>query len=304
MARRLETYQKDIDLRLRKQADEEAERVAKNALRLGIERAIGTKDSSVEDRLVQNRVDAGRRRLDSCTKFDKIGRDRKGWLEKADAVCVDLYRRVYARLPSLSGDETILIRPGSDRGVSCHTSAGEKYSSRCDYRKTDGHVKITLPAEDLLSLMDPSHAEVILASDRDGLPLTYIKSVGQGLFEARWLKKARGFAVEPVGGWVAFDGETAFHSTKSADHAVKGLARKKGKKDVTTSVSLKNAMNITRRMVRDATGWCGPGVQSWIESHLPAEYTRSRSVPREVVIAAAKNATDYYSVRLLDLMAE
>ena len=61
---------------------------------------------------------------------------------------------------------------------------------------------------------------------------------------------------------------------------------------------------ITRRMVRQATGWCGPGVQAWIDKYIPDEYKKSRSVPRGVVIEAAKKDTSAYGQQLIALLTK
>lgn len=298
MVTKTETRQKDIDAKNEMTRLSKQYSISKRALEFAIERTISS-DTAAPVAAFEAMVDAGRKSKTATLAFQKIPKDRQQWVCDASNACVSLGMKIDAILPRISGQASVKVLLGKHVSVSCTTSKGEKYSNSCKYSKTDGDVKLTINADAVIGLMDSRNSDVISGSFTDGLPVISVNKVSNDVWACRWVQKSRGYSIKIVSGWIAMGGGVCFHSTKSPEHASAGLKRKNGG-DVG---DLTESKVITRRMIQNATGWCGPGIQAWIDKYMP-EHSRKKSVSREIVIEAANRDTGPYGKRIVSLLVK
>jgi len=300
-----ETHQADIDKRNAVQAASDSHKAAMHSLQQAILVRAAAPNGTVPTEHLERAVLATSEKTKAEDAWNKIPKQRREAVDTSLATAKMTMRRVANLLPELSGEVSTEYGLGKYLSVCCRTSHGEKYSRSCKYSKTDGHLKVILTAQCVLSLQ--AHEQLAGYSAAEELPLLSVERVEMdtehdGVFRCVWPRKARGWDAVLVHGWIAMSGNTIYHSEASAQAAASGLRKKLNSSPQNGSLS--HCEQITRRAIRDVTGWCGPGVQAWIERYLPAEHTRRRAVPREVVLESARKDTSTYGTRLVALLTK
>lgn len=165
------------------------------------------------------------------------------------------------------------------------TSRGAKYSSRCLYSKTDATHVVGLDPAGVPLLFD--NERLTNCSRLDGLPLIALYPEHRAVWVVKKNKQ-----IVASHGWVVYDSETdqCYHSTRSLEHAEKGLARKVSalKKEREEQVARIRAsrfspagiesrrVNLIARLCKGTVatlndalslGFCTPGIQSFQEQH-------------------------------------
>lgn len=246
---------------------------------------------------------------DTTRRYRRLPYVRRQWLQDAQDTAETLAKRVYLSLPDLAGTETYYGALAETTSIAAHTEPGERYRGRAaQYRKNNGRVRVLLGVADAETLLQ--HAPIVAACYQDNLPLVRIEQTTSDahLYRCDWVAMSRGYSVRIQSGWIAVsavrdgsnDVPVVFHSVRSPNHAAQGLQRKLAAK--AGFASLANVPFLTRRLIRNTTGWCGPGVQAWIDRFLPA-YSRLRSVPRDVVLEAARADDGHYGQQLVKLLS-
>lgn len=165
------------------------------------------------------------KRLKACIEADEAWRQRDSksrfWAEQQVKTVAEFVRRQIKH-------ETALQRSGSVEFVIEWTtaarpyaqtlsSAGEQYSRRCKYRKTNATHIVRLSPEWVAEWTQ----EDADASMRDGIALIGLKTNR----EACWLT-IKNRSLHVTHGWFVVDGANSYHSEVSLEHAQKGLAKK------------------------------------------------------------------------------
>lgn len=296
-----ETHQADIDKRNDLDAATEKHRVADMTLRCAIARLAMMPSADIPVTLLENAVSSAREKHIAEECWHKIPKPRRQAVIDSIATAKLTMNRIATILPHLSGTVSMEHGLGKHLSVCCKTHKGDIYSKKCTYRRNDGHLKVIITGKASLSLQE--HENLSDLSFSEGLPLLSVEDTDMpNVFRCHWVKKSRGWDVSGVSGWIAMSGSTIYHSETSAESAAAGLRKKLNSSPQNGSLS--HCEQITRRAIRDVTGWCGPGVQSWIERYLPAEHTRRRAVPREVVLESARKDTSTYGRRLVALLTK
>jgi hypothetical protein len=180
---------------------------------------------------------------------------------------------------SYSGVTHRKVTWGEAPGATTSTSRGKQYSRRCTYRRIDAEHRVMISAEGMIDLLDAQ--EIARASAAEGLPLiSYRAATG----EATWVV-TRHRAIYAQRGWVAAESGTIYHSTKSLDHARRGVTRKArlaAQAAVVAATRQREQARAERRArlvvrlcrgavatVADAraAGYCEPGIRAWQERH-------------------------------------
>jgi len=99
----------------------------------------------------------------------------------------NLARSIFAESDSFSGDNTFRYRFSPYTYVTTETSKGERYSSRCTYRKTDALIKFDFTVDGIIDLMKLPQ-EVRKQSVVDGLPLISVGNIKSRTAECVWTK--------------------------------------------------------------------------------------------------------------------
>jgi hypothetical protein len=244
-------------------------------------RAIETLDS-IDPQQVHAAFDAYRdakaRCAAACAIFGVLPKARRETAralhDSAMAYARDIARRLGG---SYSGDTTIAAHWGERATARTTTDAGEQYSRRCKYCKTDAAHLITLLADTAPCLMQSERIRV--ASSAEGLPLISLTPAG----ECTWVR-AKGKALVSEAGWIAFSAEfagTCYHSTQSRAHAEAGLARKLAVARREAQAAAANRKTTRRlqliaRLCRSAVatvddaralGYCSPGIAAFQARH-------------------------------------
>jgi hypothetical protein len=185
------------------------------------------------------------------------------------------------------------------------TDSGDKYSSRCTYRKTDACHRVSLTIDGVMGLMQlPS--EVIIASTMDGLPLISAKVLPGRTCECVWVESS-GKQIKSVTGAMAWtkdvDGAVVIFHAATVAKAQTGLSRKMeslaAQRVAKTSGAPLWSPMVDVKDVQRYTGWCAPGCRSWISGHIGRQ---ARRAPWAEVAAAALRDGSYYGERLRSLL--
>lgn len=164
-------------------------------------------------------------RLGACIEAEEKWRERdrasRSWAEKHVESIADYVRRQIEHETALqrSGQVEFAIEWTTAARPYAQTlsSAGEQYSRRCKYRKTDSTHIVRLSPEWSAEWTQ----EDADASMRDGIALIGLKANRQ----ACWLT-IKNRSIDVTQGWFVTDGVNSYHSEVSLDHAKKGLAKK------------------------------------------------------------------------------
>lgn len=285
----------------------------------------------------KNWKDCAKMAFDLNSKWKKV-RD-KGVVEYSIKYISDYFNSALIKMDSYSGysDRKIHWIFG-DKSFNpslayTTTSKGERYSSRCTYRKTNAIHTVKINAVDAISILE--NWNVALASQKDSVNLLslhplnkkeekelkrVVNFAGNRVYKATWLKGKKSLSTES--GFVAVrDDENKsdlilFHSTKSPKHAIDGikqkvLAKKAEERQRRMETSGRGAFfgqkNISLKEVRVLTGWCAPGCRNWLDTYMPDGFKKSKytTAPYWVVAEAARNAAksgDSYGKSLLNKM--
>lgn len=212
---------------------------------------------------------------------------------------VSAARRIIADLmPSLSGDVSGHIKFTPDFAsvtFTSGTSAGEQYSRKCTYHKTDGTWTATIQAGWNIHVAKLSLARV------DGMPTLAALPVeseitGEQIYRAKWLEKGRGFSAHVRTGYIirrVIDARTYTAHASSISTARSLItrqtpasinattAREQEMAERIESLKIKLAAKLESGHLNGyaavtvtlgdsrAVGNCGSGTRNWIARHLP-----------------------------------
>jgi hypothetical protein len=257
-------------------------------------RAIETLDS-IDPQQVHAAFDAYRdakaRCAAACAIFGVLPKARRETAralhDSAMAYARDIARRLGG---SYSGDTKIAAHWGERATARTTTDAGEQYSRRCKYLKTDAKHIITLSADTAPHLMQSER--IRNASFLEGLPLIsltpageciWVKSKGKALVsEAGWIAYSPDFGgIQGVTGSQGIQGIHCYHSTQSRAHAEAGLARKLAiaRREVQAAAASRKVtrrLQLIARLCRNAVatvedaralGYCSPGIAAFQSRH-------------------------------------
>lgn len=148
-------------------------------------------------------------------------------IARAKARRIDLIKKALP-VPRVSGALalTVNLTDSPDAvGYKSHTESGERYSSRCTYRKTDLVVTATLPLSWISRVYKRGLAEVGGLFNLDvSSPLRGAPD-GVTVYAAKWLVSSRGTTFNVIDGFIAMRGRDNFHG-KTMSAALAGLRRK------------------------------------------------------------------------------
>ena len=222
-----------------------------------IEHAKATRQTHQAASAALARIPAPRRKLaaDTVTAAEAIAR----------AVAVDCGS-------GYSGQTDYRVQWGNKAAAETSTAKGEQYSRGCIYKKTDADHIVTLDPAGVSLLVEQTALRH--ASKRDGLRLIALYPDNSAV----WVK-SHGKGIISETGWIAGtpDGSVCYHSTKSAEHARAGLAKKRAIQEVEKQAATITAKENRRaRLVARlcggisatiadarAHGYCGPGIQAF-----------------------------------------
>lgn len=164
-------------------------------------------------------------RLKSCVEAEEAWKQKesksRAWAEQQVKTVTEFVRRQIRHESALqrSGSVEFVVEwtTASRPYAQTLSSAGEQYSRRCTYRKTDATHIVRLSPE-WASEWNQADAD---ASMRDGIALIGLKTDRQ----ACWLS-IKNRSLHLTQGWFVVDGANSYHSEVSLEHAQKGLAKK------------------------------------------------------------------------------
>lgn len=206
---------------------------------------------------------------------------------------------------SYSGTTT-MARDWSTTPSACtNTDPGDKYSSRCTYRKTNACHRVSLTIDGVMGLMQLP-PDVVEASAVDGLPLISAKVLPGRTCECVWVESS-GKQIKSVTGAMAWtkdvDGAVVIFHAATVAKAQTGLSRKMealaAQRVAKTSGAPLWSPMVDVKDVQRYTGWCAPGCRSWISGHIGRQ---ARRAPWAEVAAAALRDGSYYGERLRSLL--
>jgi len=214
--------------------------------------------------------------------FAKLPGARRDLATATKAKAETLGKAAAARGENYSGETTRAVRwtPCPFPKAETSTDKGDQYSRGCTYRKTDASHVVSLSPEWAVLLAE--REDVATLSERDGLPLIGIHADGR----VCWVKTKRQ-AITSETGWIAYFGETCYHSTTSQKSAEQGLKIKlAGMRDQWEAQAVARASEaqwakddrrarlIARLCNVDATiadaramGYCLPGIEAFQSQH-------------------------------------
>lgn len=167
-----------------------------------------------------------------------------------------------------AGDHTACVTLGDRPSASGDSSKGERYSSRCTFRKTNSHHSYVVRETWEQDVYDRDLEVVDGMLTLDAEP---IQGHGPELYRATWVEQGRGMSLVTVRGYIARDPATSktYHAP-SARAALDGLARKLGQR----APRRRPTLNLDRACRRwggvvvtwadsAAVGNCDSGTRSW-----------------------------------------
>jgi hypothetical protein len=212
-------------------------------------------------------------------KYKRTPRDRKEIAERIYQEAISYAQRTVELIgENYSGDTTYQGFLGPETWAWTIVTRGDSYSRKArKYFKNDAAHKLCLSFSDAVDLMNAPAA--VDASFRDGLPLVSFRDDGS----AAWLVK-KNKRIEIQAGWMAWDGEHHYHSTRSLDHAQTMLAKKcavlREREQMAREASIRYRKETRRERliallcdvratIEDARqlGFCAPGIQQFQQQH-------------------------------------
>jgi len=185
-------------------------------------------------------------------------------------------------LGDLSGDisgEILFSESFAEVEARAWTEAGDQYSRRCTYRKTDGGFVITAQAGWNLAVYSRNLAYVHGMLTLAALPVESEIS-GEEIFRAKWAAKGRGFSVNVHEGFIIRreNGDIAHGKTIGAARSI--LGRRENERRISRHLDKlrKRLMSGdagdlggTVVTIRDslAAGNCRAGTMAWVDRHFP-----------------------------------
>lgn len=154
--------------------------------------------------------------------WKRLPAPRRKAAEELFALGTSHANRVAKRGDTFSGRTDTGMRWGSEARAWSSTGAGEQYSRKCTFHKTDCTHVVQLDPAGLPLLSDLLH-DLVAVSQQEGLHIIALYPEDRAV----WVTECRG-KLKSESGWVTYDYDTrqCFHSTKSREHAVAGLAKK------------------------------------------------------------------------------
>lgn len=269
---RLNTRINDIQKRLHADRTDERATARRDMIRKRLEiDLVGGQVADYENMVSEYRALITEKH-DAQVAWMRVPASRRKWADEAIQNAIECAERAIAQAGGeYSGQMSTRTEWMSTACAWTHTSAGDQYSRKCKYRRTDATHTVHLDARRVLGLLDRS--EWVEASRRDGLPLIALDKDGACV----WVRSA-GKRIESVSGWMAYRQGVTFHSTTSREHAEQGLARKWKKQS--EQIKLSRRTRLVARMCKGATatvqdardmGYCVPGIEQFRARHSIGE---------------------------------
>ena len=220
-----------------------------------IERSIAARLASLDADAAVARIPAPRRKLAADT------------VTKAEDIALHFARFMGGEY---SGDVSHSVTWGEAARAETHVDKGDTYSRACTYRKTDACHTVTLDVAGVHLLV--ANKTLREQSARDGLPLIALYPDDSAV----WMYR-KGQQIVSQAGWVVGNAFECYHSIKSREHAVAGLAKKEAAR-IRESARQKLSRKQDRRAAlvarlchgviatladAKALGFCAPGIQAF-----------------------------------------
>lgn len=204
-----------------------------------------------------------------------LARPQRDYALKGHAAAMSLASAAVSMGGRYSGDTESATGWGETARATTSTTSGDRYSSRCTYRKVDGFHAVTITIDGMVDLL--AAPELARVSAAEGLPLiSYNASTGAAVWVA-----AKNKRLSAVHGWIAAGGGIVYHSTQSMEHARGGLARKaraaereaaRARLDARADRRARLVVRLCRGAVATvgdalAAGYCEPGIKAWQEKN-------------------------------------
>lgn len=193
---------------------------------------------------------------------------------KTKDAAIQIARRACHSGPSYSGKTTYNVEWGEKTSASTKTSRGSRYSGRRTYYKTNATHEVIICESGVRELV--KNESLRRFSENDDLFLIELHKNGTAI----WVRtKGKQLVLEK--GWVFGNETTCYHSTRSAEHAKKGL-KKKTRTIENERVAAIYSHKVDRRArlisrlcgnvfatVKDAKnhGYCEPGIRAFQDAH-------------------------------------
>ncbi len=188
----------------------------------------------------------------------------------------EISEKIFQSGESFSGNESYRYRFAPGVNIETETSSGERYSSKCTYRKTDALHKFSFTVAGIVELMKIPES-VLNQSQKDGLILVSASNIKSRTAEVIWAKGKKKFSSESGAiSWDFFKNEVVMFHAKNVKAAKVGLDKK-------IKLLAEQEENIQRQKlgmpplwkpvirisdIRPLTGWCLPGIRQWIQNYL------------------------------------
>ena len=220
-----------------------------------VERAIATRLASLAADAAVARIPAPRRKLAADT------------ITMAEYFAYVTTRKLGGEY---SGEVTHLVTWGEAAEAETHTDDGDTYSRKCTYRKTDACHTVTLDVAGVHLLV--ANKALRDQSSWDGLPLIALYPDDSAV----WMYR-KGRQIVSQAGWIVGNAFECFHSTRSREHAIEGLAKKEAariaelrhrrlsrKQDRRAALVARLCHGAIATLAdAKALGFCAPGIQAF-----------------------------------------
>ena len=206
--------------------------------------------------------------------FARVPKSRRDMAESTIKIALEIGKDAARQGGSYSGDTTYRASFGDAPSAQTWTEAGDKYSGRCKYSKTDATHFVTMSPAGVICLVE--NEALREASKRDGLHLISLMPDNSAV----WVKRS-GKQIASESGWCLGNGSVCYHSTKSREDCEKGLAKKlaaaeklareerQAKKDARRHRLIAKLCGSVIATIDDARalGYCAPGIQAFQQRH-------------------------------------
>jgi hypothetical protein len=211
----------------------------------------------------------------------------------------NLAREIFSKSESYSGTNNFRYQFSPYVKVETQTSKGERYSSKCTYRKTDAFIKFDFTVDGIINLMKLSE-EVRNQSKMDGLTLIAVSNIKSRTAECVWIKGSKNISSEYGAiAWDFFKNNCVIFHGRTVKSAKIGLDKKITKlaEHEENLQRLKSGLPplwkpvIKLSDIRPLTGWCIPGIRQWIQNFMGCH--KAVAEWQDVAKAALKDSSSY-----------